>query len=221
MMLSSNGPANMPGNSVRISIRIGLMARGRPRQQRDCVWQHADDGAEALSNTFWTAGQVNDKRPAPHSGNCTARDAIGVCRSPSARIASGSPGARRSSTESVASGVTSRGPSPVPPVVRMRSSFSSSHHLHRSATSITLVRNHLIRGQIGAERLNQLSYDRRTGVFRSPRAPASLVVNMPTRIGSRAPPISADPSRRTRHLRARGTGYKIWVISQTTCNILC
>ena len=43
--------------------------------------------------------------------------AIGVCASPAARISSLSPGASRSSTALVASGVTSRGPNPVPPVV--------------------------------------------------------------------------------------------------------
>ena len=43
--------------------------------------------------------------------------AIGVCASPAARISSLNPGASRSSTALVASGVTSRGPNPVPPVV--------------------------------------------------------------------------------------------------------
>ena len=41
----------------------------------------------------------------------------GVCRSPSARIRSASPSISRSHTSRVASCVTSRGPSPVPPVV--------------------------------------------------------------------------------------------------------
>jgi hypothetical protein len=43
--------------------------------------------------------------------------ANGVCFAPSARISSANPGTSLSHTESVASGVTSRGPSPVPPVV--------------------------------------------------------------------------------------------------------
>ena len=43
--------------------------------------------------------------------------ACGVFASESARSASAIPGATRSSTSAVASGVTSRGPSPVPPVV--------------------------------------------------------------------------------------------------------
>ncbi len=49
----------------------------------------------------------------------TARDnaAIGVWVRPAVRISSANPGASRSTTAFVASGVTSRGPNPVPPVV--------------------------------------------------------------------------------------------------------
>ena len=43
-----------------------------------------------------------------------------------ARIASGIPGTIRSATASVASGITSRGENPVPPVVKSRSAFHSS-----------------------------------------------------------------------------------------------
>ena len=46
--------------------------------------------------------------------------AIGVCLSVSLRMASARPGASRSITASVASGVLSRGAKPVPPVVTMR-----------------------------------------------------------------------------------------------------
>ena len=46
---------------------------------------------------------------------------IGVCRALSARSASAKPGASRSSTARVASGVMSSGVSPVPPVVKIRS----------------------------------------------------------------------------------------------------
>jgi hypothetical protein len=65
----------------------------------------------------------------------TARDsaAIGVCCSPAARITSASPGASRSITARVASGVTSRGPNPVPPVVTTRPWSAASV---RSAASI-------------------------------------------------------------------------------------
>ena len=51
---------------------------------------------------------------------------IGVCRAPSARIASANPGASRSITARVASGVMSSGVSPVPPVVKIRSQPAST-----------------------------------------------------------------------------------------------
>ena len=51
---------------------------------------------------------------------------IGVRRSASARIASAKPGASRSTTARVASGVTSSGVSPVPPVVKMSAMPSST-----------------------------------------------------------------------------------------------
>ena len=60
--------------------------------------------------------------------------AIGVCDSPVARISSASPGASRSMTARVASGVTSRGPNPVPPVVTTSPFVDASS---RSADSIS------------------------------------------------------------------------------------
>ena len=54
--------------------------------------------------------------------------AIGVWRRPACRIASEMPGTCRSMTERVASGVTSRGPRPVPPVVTIRSTSPLSAH---------------------------------------------------------------------------------------------
>ena len=52
-----------------------------------------------------------------------------------ARMASAMPGARRVATVSVASGVVSRGEKPVPPVVRMRSSWRWSHRRMSAALS--------------------------------------------------------------------------------------
>ncbi len=51
---------------------------------------------------------------------------IGVWRSDSARIASAMPGASRSITARVASGVTSSGVKPVPPVVKTSANSSST-----------------------------------------------------------------------------------------------
>src|SRR4051794_37086871 len=59
----------------------------------------------------------------------------GVCLSPSARIVSAKPGASRWITERVASGVTSLGVRPVPPVVKMRSQPSPTKWCSRSSIS--------------------------------------------------------------------------------------
>src|SRR5689334_23812217 len=57
----------------------------------------------------------------------------GVWLRDSARIVSAKPGASRSSTSSVASGVTSSWVSPVPPVVKMKRTCSSSANRRRAA----------------------------------------------------------------------------------------
>ncbi len=62
------------------------------------------------------------------------RQPRGVILRLSARMASGMPLVSRSMTLSVASGVTSRGEKPVPPVVSTRGTFSSSAHLTSSAS---------------------------------------------------------------------------------------
>lgn len=63
------------------------------------------------------------------------RQARGVIANEAARIASGMPGAMRSQTAAVASGVTSRGEKPVPPVVS--TSATSDAARRRSSVSIT------------------------------------------------------------------------------------
>ena len=54
--------------------------------------------------------------------------AIGVNFKVSARIASAKPGTSRSIMDLQASGVTSRGPNPVPPVLTIRSTSGASAH---------------------------------------------------------------------------------------------
>ena len=54
--------------------------------------------------------------------------AMGVTLSDFVTMATTMPGASRSSSGRVASGVTSLGENPVPPVVKMRASFFWSHH---------------------------------------------------------------------------------------------
>jgi len=57
-----------------------------------------------------------------------------VFSAPAARMCSGSPGMSRSRIAAVASGVTSRGPNPVPPVVRIRSASFESAVSFRTAS---------------------------------------------------------------------------------------
>ena len=59
----------------------------------------------------------------------------GVICTASTRMASANPGASRESTARVASGVTSSGVSPVPPVVKMRSQPLVDEWLRRSSIS--------------------------------------------------------------------------------------
>ena len=61
--------------------------------------------------------------------------AMGVSRAEAARRASAMPGRRRSHQAAVASGVTSRGPMPVPPVVRMKSASACRPKAARMAGS--------------------------------------------------------------------------------------
>ena len=69
------------------------------------------------------------------------RSACGVRASASARIASAIPGASRSSTVRVASGVTSRGANPVPPVVSTSNAPASASSAIAPAIVVGVVRN--------------------------------------------------------------------------------
>ena len=110
---------------TRVTCRIARLAvarrmrAGRPAQQLDRVRHHRQDRLERLANALRAPRQVEHQRPADAPATARERAAIGVFASPAARISSASPGASRSITARVASGVTSRGPNPVPPVVTM------------------------------------------------------------------------------------------------------
>ena len=110
-------------------------------------------------------GRLIDER---RSGRCRAtprdRSANGVDARPAARIASASPGASRSITARVASGVTSRTAKPVPPVVTIRA--TSRCVLAQSALDLrTLVgddaRRHLEPGAVRAAPTPQVRTRRR------------------------------------------------------------
>ena len=119
----------------------------------------------------------------------TARESIacGVLASEPARIASAKPGAGRSSTSSVASGVTSRAVKPVPPVVRTRlASVSSAKRVSSAAICVALV------GHDGAlddrrrpARASSSSSAAPLSSSRSPREPLSETVSTAARISER------------------------------------
>ena len=78
--------------------------------------------------------------------------AMGVCFNVSMRIASARPGASRSMTARVASGVLSRGAKPVPPVVTMRlTSLRSANSRRRVGERIEIVGENLRRDDLCAQ----------------------------------------------------------------------
>ena len=101
--------------------------------------------------------------------------AIGVSLRPSARINSATPSSSRSHTVRVASGVTSRGPMPVPPVVTTKRAMPAAFRIAssiRSRSSGTVTRDTVwkpfasnVRAKAGPDRSS-----------RSPRAQLSLTV---------------------------------------------
>src|SRR6266487_3389343 len=113
----------------------------------------------------------------------TPRESIpkGVCCRLTARIASAIPGASRSITAFVASGVTSRGARPVPPVVRIRLTFFSSLH-SRNVASISSRSSGIIAPAMITASGSSITILRiRSPLLSSriPLAPLSLIVNTP------------------------------------------
>src|ERR1700674_3807571 len=115
----------------------------------------------------------------------TARDktAVGVFSIPLRRISSETPGMRRSAMATVASGVLSRGPMPVPPVVKMISA--------RLASAMALRCSRMAAGSSGMHNVSVISQPRPRqnattagpeASWRSPLAAESLIVRMATRM---------------------------------------
>ena len=98
----------------------GVVLAGRAAQELDRMGQDRQQRSEALADTLGLPGRFTITVPPRDPATARDRAAIGVCRVPSRRISSPNPGASRSRTARVASGVTSRGPKPVPPVVTTR-----------------------------------------------------------------------------------------------------
>src|SRR5271156_4499832 len=114
--------------------------------------------------------------------------ARGVFCAPAARICSGNPGIMRSTTEAVASGVTSRGPRPVPPVVRITSaSLESAASFRKSsiaARSSARTAEETILHPSSRQRAITDGPEWSSDV---PAATESLIVRTDTRMNSRGP----------------------------------
>ena len=84
------------------------------------MFQTGQDVLQIFLHSFGAARQVDDERFAAEDAGCTAEHPARVMLRLWYRMASAMPGALRSATARVASGVISRGAKPVPPVVRIR-----------------------------------------------------------------------------------------------------
>ena len=105
----------------------------------DDVGEQRAEHGERVADAAGRAGQVDDQRAARRSRPARGRAPTSARRSP--RRTGGRPrrcpGASRSSTARVASGVTSVGESPVPPVVRMTSKSMSTAERSTASSSPT------------------------------------------------------------------------------------
>ena len=106
------------------------------------VGHDGEDGGEALDGAAGRAGQVADQRRAggaahaPRTSIPKPRPSASLAR----RIASARPGAGRSRTRAVPSGVRSRGPKPVPPVVTTRPANPAISSVQRGGDGVDAVR---------------------------------------------------------------------------------
>ena len=153
----------MRGMSDVLRRRTGVRRRssGAPCTPRSSstAWGSTSSTAPRLSRTpFSLPGRLMISVRPRTTATARLSIAFGVCRMPSARIASAMPGARRSATSSVASGVTSRAARPVPPVVRMRSMPPPSHHARSvAAMRVALVGDDLVAGDFPTDSHEQLA----------------------------------------------------------------
>src|SRR5690606_6815538 len=131
------------------------------------------------------------------------RTAYGVDAVPCARIASATPGASRSITVRVASGVTSRALKPVPPVVMTRSLPTSS--TRRSSAALIIGASSRTTSCATSVRPAAPAHDAMVAPLVSSRVPdatPSEMVSTATRIGCTLPPRrSVLVERRTHDLR--------------------
>ncbi len=98
---------------------LGVRLQARPADEVDAIGHGGEHRVEAGADRGRLARQVDDEALAPRSATWRDRMAVGTSARLFERINSPNPGSNRSQTASVASGVTSRGAGPVPPVVRI------------------------------------------------------------------------------------------------------
>ena len=91
--------------------------------------QRRAQNGEAVAAATRRARQVDDERRTEDACRASRERPCGVLAIESARSACAIPGASRSNTSRVASGVTSRGASPVPPVVRTNRAEAASSRI--------------------------------------------------------------------------------------------
>lgn len=103
-----------------------------------CSTCGAEYGELASGGYYYYTSAADTKKPSPKTADESSM-ARGVIFKPSTHMATGMALISRSSTSSVASGVTSRGDRPVPPVVTIRSMCRVSAQSRRAATAGPLV----------------------------------------------------------------------------------
>src|SRR5690349_4981983 len=147
------------------------------------------------------------------------RTAVGVCSNPLRRISSEIPGTMRSAMACVASGVLSRGPMPVPPVV------SKTSRRPESASSRNCWRIPAESSEIADSRATSHPSPRQAATTagperssRSPLATLSLIVRTATRIRRDS---SAELLRRDRVLVAIGFVHEPHRFHQQACGVFC
>ena len=161
------------------------------------------DRRRRLGDAARVAGEVDDQRRAADPGDAAREHPVRVCGREASRIASAIPGTSRSITARVASGVTSRGATPVPPVVSTRSQRSASLKWRRRCLDLARARRRRSRARRPRRRARaRTARARRRSRRRSPRAAREvLTVRIATRITRPRPGASRGARRSSRAAR--------------------
>ena len=127
--LASFSHASSDGVSHRFALSVPAQLADPPEASMSIPWHSASATADRFSSAaFSLPGRLTISVLPRMPAAPLERQPRGVILMLSARMASGMPRVSRSTTASVASGVTSRGEKPVPPVDSTRDTPSSSAH---------------------------------------------------------------------------------------------